>query len=90
MKAPVYLWCIMILRFLFYAFLFYLAYKLVFDFIIPVYKTTKRVKKGFQEMQERMNQHAQQFQQQQQATDDNANKNKSRSGDYIDFEEIKD
>jgi Sec-independent protein translocase protein TatA len=80
-----------ILRFLFYAFLFYMAYKLVFDFIIPVYRTTKRVKKGFREMQERMNQHAEQYQQQQGRTHQTvSNENQeTKSGDYIEFEEIK-
>jgi hypothetical protein len=88
MKPPVYLWWIMILRFLFYAFLFYLAYKFVFDLVIPIYKTTRRVKKGFREMQERMNQHAQQFQQPQKSTAPNEKQDKT--GEYIDFEEIKD
>ena len=80
-----------ILRFLFYAFLLYLAFRLIFDFIIPVYKTTKRVRKGFKEMHERMNQHAEQYQQQENYPKQNqSNHDKSGSGDYIDFEEIKD
>ena len=81
-----------ILRFLFYAFLLYLAFRLVFDFIIPVYRTTKQVKKGFREMQERMNQHTNGYTQQQQENyiKQNPNAGKTESGDYIDFEEIKD
>jgi hypothetical protein len=75
--------------FLFYAFLIYLAYRLIFDFIIPVYRTTKKVKKGFREMQERMKQHAAPFQDAG-AVQQNAGKNKSAVGDYIDFEEVKD
>jgi hypothetical protein len=78
-----------ILRFLFYAFLFYLANKLVFDFIIPVYRTTKKVKQGFREMQERMNQHAEQYQQNNtQQTVSNPNQD-TKAGDYIEFEEVK-
>jgi hypothetical protein len=78
----------MILRFLFYAFILYMLYKLVFDFIIPVYRTTKRVKKGFREMNERMRQQAEGFDRQ------NAQAAKpktggSKAGDYIDFEEVK-
>lgn len=79
-----------ILRFFFYAFLLYLAFRLVFDFIIPVYKTTKRVRKGFREMQDRMNQHTGQYQQQENHSKQNQTNNKTDAGDYIDFEEIKD
>lgn len=77
----------MILRFLFLAFAIYLAYKLVFDFIIPVYKTTKRIRRGFREMQERMNGHAQQPFDQKTPPPGNT---KNYSGDYIEFEEVKD
>lgn len=81
-----------ILRFLFYAFLLYLTFRLIFDFIIPVYKTTKRVRKGFREMHERMNHHTEQNEQQKNYSKQNQgyNNNKSGVGDYIDFEEIKD
>jgi hypothetical protein len=79
-----------ILRFLFYAFLLYLAFRLIFDFIIPVYKTTKRVRKGFRDMHERMNQHTEQYQQKSNTQQTQNNNNKGGAGDYIDFEEIKD
>lgn len=79
-----------ILRFLFYAFILYLAFRLVFDFIIPVYKTTRQVRKGFREMHERMNQHTEQYRQQENYTRQNQNNNKTDTSDYIDFEEIKD
>jgi hypothetical protein len=78
-----------ILRFLFYAFLLYLAFRLVFDFIIPVVKTTRRVRKGFREMHERMNQHTEQYNQHEDYSKQQSN-NKGSVGDYIDFEEIKD
>ena len=49
-------------------FLLYLLYKLIFDFIIPIYQTSKKVKKQFGEMhskmQEQMNQHNRQNSQQ--------------------------
>jgi len=77
----------MILRFLFYVFLIYLGYKLLFDFIIPVYRTTKKVKRGFREMQERMQQGPEQYQQNK-SPEKNEN-DKARTGEYIDFEEIK-
>ena len=34
--------------------LLYILYKLIFDFIIPIYQSTKRVKKQFGEMQNKM------------------------------------
>jgi hypothetical protein len=77
-----------ILRILLYAFLIYLAYKIVFDLIIPVYRTTKQVKKGFKEMNERMNDHIKQ-QQGQAAQPEPPKKPTEKSGDYIEYEEIK-
>ena len=77
------------LRYLFYAFLIYLAYRLVFHFIIPIYKTTRQVKKQFREMHSRMQDNMSQpppFQQP--ATPATENKTK-QAGDYIDFEELK-
>jgi hypothetical protein len=78
----------MIFRFLFYIFLFYLAYKLLFELVIPLFRTTRKIKKGIREMQERMNQQA--------GTPPTGSTrrtepapDKTRSADYIDFEEIK-
>jgi len=82
----------MILSFLFYAILTYLAYRLVFGFIIPVYRTTKKVKRGFRDMQERMQEQARQYQQypgQQQPASGPSSSGTPGKGDYIDFEEIK-
>ena len=64
---------------------------MVFDFIIPVYDTTKKVKKQFGEMQHKMDE----MNRQQQASQYSAKpkepapKTTSKSDDYIDFEEIK-
>jgi len=78
------------LRYLFYAFLIYLAYRLVFHFIIPIYKTTKQVKKQFREMHSRMEEHMNQQQANQQTGDtQQENKTAQVGGDYIDFEEVK-
>jgi hypothetical protein len=79
-----------ILRFLFYAFLLYLAFRLVFDFILPMYRTTKRIRKGFREMQERMNRHTEPHQQENYSTSNPSNSTRGSAGEYIDFEEIKD
>jgi hypothetical protein len=76
------------LRALLYIFVIYLAYQFIFNFLVPLYKATQQVKKGFRDMHNQMN---------------NANENKNASpqqphsqkkgkeivGEYIDFEEIK-
>jgi hypothetical protein len=83
----------MILSLLLYSFLAYMLYRLIFNFIIPIVRTTRRVKKSFRQMQEQMN--GQYNQQQtagnygygQQATTSSAAKKDDE--DYIEFEEIK-
>jgi len=78
------------LRYLFYAFLIYLAYRLVFHLIIPIYKTSKQIKKQFREMHTRMEDHINQQQANQQTADPRPeNKKEQVGGDYIDFEEVK-
>jgi len=80
-----------ILGFLFLAFVAYLVFRLVFDFIIPIYRTTKRVRKSFRDMHERMNGQTEPYSQEQTGTKQNqSNSNKGGVGEYIDFEEIKD
>lgn len=71
---------------LFELFLLYLLYKVIFDFIIPVYQTTKQVKKKMGEMQQQMNR---QQQQQQFTTTPKEAAKTSRNEDYIEFEEVK-
>lgn len=58
--------------------------------MIPVYKTTQRVKKGFREMHDHMNDFANgQQQSASQQTPSSDNSAKKPVGEYIDFEEIK-
>jgi hypothetical protein len=77
-------------RILLYIFLIYLLYQFIFKFIIPVYKTTQQVKKGFREMHDRMNDFAngqqQPSSQQKQSSNNSAEES---AGEYIDFEEVK-
>lgn len=80
---------IMILRFLFYAFLIYILVKLVFNFIIPVYKTTKKIKRGFAEMKEKMSSHSSDSQSQNSFQQKEQSSNAAKE-DYIDFEEVRD
>ena len=77
----------MILSFLFYAFLAYVLYKLIFNFILPVYRTTKKLKKGFREMSETMRKQTEGSNQQQSTPQQKTEAGKK--GDYIEFEEVK-
>ena len=70
-----------ILKLLFQLFIIYMLYKLIFDFIIPVYKTSIRMKKKMNEMNERANQA--------QPKEEPRPTKKPISADYIDYEEIK-
>ena len=72
-------------RFIFYAIVSYLLYKLVFDVILPVRKTTKAMRNQFREAQERMND----AQRQQQPGNAPKPEKQQQAGDYIDFEEIR-
>ena len=51
-----------IIKVIFELFVLYLLYKLIFDFIIPVYQTTKQVKQKVGEMQSKMNEQMKQQQ----------------------------
>lgn len=79
-----------IFKILLYAFLLYIAYRFIFGFIIPVYRTTRQVKKQFREMHERMNEHMRQQEEQfNQASNQQPQKPQNKKGDYIEFEDIK-
>ena len=77
------------IRFIFLALLVYILYKLVFHFIIPVYKATRQVKKGFRNMQQQMDEQMKQQQQQQGYGAGHEQSSTEKAGDYIDFEEIR-
>jgi len=80
-------------RIVFELFVLYLLYKLIFDFIIPVAKTTKQVKRQFNDMSNRMQDTMKQQQDQQQTNNFTKSTSGSapaaKSGDYIEFEEVK-
>jgi hypothetical protein len=75
-------------RILLFIFLAYILYKVVFHFIIPIYRTTKQVKKGFREMQEKMQEQMRQQQGFQNASAPPQKQDKP-VGEYIDFEDVK-
>ena len=74
------------IKLIFQLFIIYLLYKLVFEFIIPVYRTTSQLKKKMNEMQEKM-------QEQQYKNNNHTNPapepKKKFDADYIDYEEVK-
>ena len=80
-----------ILRIAFELFLLYLLYKFIFEFLVPVVKTTKQVKQKVNEMNSRMQEQMRQQSQQHNAYSPKpeASEKKTKSGEYIDFEEVK-
>jgi len=88
---------VMIARFILYALGFYILYKLVFDLVIPIFRTTQKIRQQFGDMQQHM-QDQMNAQQENYHSPGNAapnppkkpsEKTSSKAGDYIDFEEVK-
>jgi hypothetical protein len=74
------------LRFLLYLLLGWLAFNFIFRFVIPVYRTTRQLKKKFREMHDHMQE--ERVNQTQQSAQGKSTPQASGK-DYIDFEEIK-
>jgi hypothetical protein len=74
-----------------YAFLAWILYQFIFKLVIPIYRASRKIKKGFREMQEKMNQQYQEQQQQHNPSPGSKTGDtpKAPAGDYIDFEEVK-
>ncbi len=70
-------------------FLIYLLYRLVFNFIIPVYRSTKQIRKQFSEVQSKMKEQMNQHQNTQSQPTTETTVNNVEDADYIEFEEIK-
>lgn len=68
-------------------FLFYLLYKLIFDFIIPIYNSSKKIKKQFGEMQDKMQNDINKYQNRESTV--KTEPSSKKEGDYIEFEEVK-
>lgn len=79
----------MILKYIFIGLGLYILYRLVFNVVVPVYKTTRQIRGQFKNMKERMEQEMQQQGYQNQRPEPSAAPSKPSSGDYIDFEEVK-
>jgi hypothetical protein len=81
------------LRVILWILLAYFLYRFVFNFLLPIFKVGRQMKRQVKDFQSQMNQaQQQQYQhnhQQQAAPQQPAKPSKEKSGDYIDFEEIK-
>ena len=78
-----------ILRLIGQILLIYILYKLIFDFIIPIYQTSKRVKRQVREMNAKMQEQMNAQNQQQSAAANTTRQEPVKKEDYIDYEEIK-
>lgn len=82
----------MLLRLILWGFFLYVIYKFIFELVLPIYNSTKEVKRGFEKMQRQMNEQMRQQAAQARASSPSPTpekKKKESSGDYIDFEEVK-
>jgi len=81
----------MILRFILLLLGFYIAYKVIFELVIPIFRVTQKVRRQFNDMQQNMQNQSAPYQEgpvnppQPEPKPRSAN----RAGEYIDFEEIK-
>ena len=70
-------------------FFLYLIYKIVFDFIIPVYKASKQMSQKMQDFSQKMNVQQKPTGNQPTQNSNTGTRHKPKDEDYIDFEEIK-
>ena len=78
----------MFLKIISLAFLLYILYKFVFGFIIPIFRATQKIKKGFRDIQQQANENMNRQQANSTNTSSAGEKRKEPIGDYIEFEEI--
>lgn len=72
----------------FLAIVLYLLYRFIFNFLLPVVRTTRQVRQQFRNMQENMGPQ-QGFEQSQPKQPSRPSSGKPSVGEYIDFEEVK-
>lgn len=78
-------------KYLFYAFIIYLLYRLIFEFIIPVSRTVSSVKKSVNQMKEQQGFNTQQTPPPppKQEVPKTKPSTTNTNGEYIEFEEVK-
>jgi hypothetical protein len=79
----------MLLELIFWIFVIYLAYKFVFELLIPTSTVAVQMKDKMRQMQEAQQRMEQQINRQQQPSQKKANTPPPSKDDYIDFEEVK-
>ena len=86
-----YFYAVMILRFILMVLGAYIFYKVLFELVIPIFRVTQRVRRQFNDMQQRMDEQANTYagNPENQSGPDPKPHSNSRAGDYIDFEEVK-
>ena len=77
------------MKYVLYALFIWFLYQFIFKLVIPVYRTSRKIKQGFREMQEKMNEQYRAQQPPSQETTQPKSSAKAPAGDYIDFEEVK-
>lgn len=77
------------MKYILYAFLAYLLYQFIFKLVIPIYLASRKIKKGFREMQSKMQDEMNKQQGFSAQHPSNESNFKPKAGDYIEFEEIK-
>ncbi len=68
---------------------FYLLYRFVFNFLLPVVRTTRQVRQQFRNMQGGMGEQSQPQPQEAPRPTERHSSTKGPAEDYIDFEEVK-
>ena len=79
----------MLAEIFFFGIVIYVAYKIIFNFIVPVSHAGKQMRQQFRNMNEHTQQQGDRFQQETTQQHHAEQKSKSVVGDYIEFEEIK-
>ena len=74
---------------LFLVIVFYLLYRFVFNFLVPVLRTTRHVRQQFRNMRDGMGEQPQAQQQTASRPQERHSSTRGPAEDYIDFEEVK-
>jgi len=78
------------LRYIFWFLTIYFLYRLVFNFIIPVWRVSRQMKGQVRDFQEKMNaQNQPASPTYTSAAEEKSKQSTPKNGDYIDFEEVK-
>jgi len=73
----------------FFAIVFYVLYRFIFNFVVPVARTTRQVRQQFRSMQEGAGQSYNEESRRNEAPPPERKPNTDKVGEYIDFEEVK-